>query len=334
MNDMARIRLVIIVPVFNDWTSFAALVRNIGLVLKDFDCDVEIIAVDDCSTERAPSKIDAVYPINRVSTLRIAANLGHQRAIAIGLSSIVTRDDIDFVGVMDSDGEDQASELRRMIDTVLANPEYAVLAQRNKRSEGLLFRVFYRVYIIAFRLLTGQRLKFGNFCLMPFTHLDRLVSRPDIWNNFAATIIRARLPIKLLPTVRGKRYEGESRMNFLSLVIHGLGAMSVFSDIIFTRMLLASSISLMTVALGLCSVVGIRFFTNLAIPGWATNTFGFLVLIGINAIMLTLMMLFLQLSTRSSAHEVPREFCTSFIREVRLLAGRNIDGSFDHGRPQ
>jgi hypothetical protein len=63
-------------------------------------------------------------------------------------------------------------------------------------------------------------------------------------------------------------------MNFVSLIVHGLGAMSVFSDIVFTRILFASLISLVAVAPGLCSIVGIRLFTDLAVPGWATNIFG------------------------------------------------------------
>jgi glycosyltransferase involved in cell wall biosynthesis len=321
-KSLMPLQLVIITPVFNDWESFNTLVRDVARALTDLNCEVEIIAVDDCSSDRAPSAIAIRHPIHRVSTLRLAANMGHQRAIAIGLSSIVARNDLDLVAVMDSDGEDRPTELRRMIDTALGNPQCTVLAQRAKRSEGILFRVFYRVYVGLFRLLTGHSLNFGNFCILPFAHLDRLVSRADIWNNFAATIICARLPMKLLPTVRGCRYAGQSKMNFVSLIVHGFGAMSVFSDIVFTRILFATSILLVAVTLGLCSVVGIRLLTDLAIPGWTTNIFGILVLIGINAVMLTVMMAFLQFGRRSSVQQAPREFAMDFVRENRdLISG-------------
>lgn len=312
------LKLAVVVPVFDDWDAFNTLVREIGHALGDLECTVEILAVDDCSFDRAPP-ISAQHPIRRVHTLRLAANMGHQRAIAIGLSSIAGRDDLDWVAVMDSDGEDRPSDLRRMIGTALKNPGSIVLAERTKRSEGILFRVFYRIYLTLFRVLTGRRLNFGNFCLLPFTHLDPLVSRPDIWNNFAATIIRARLPLTLLPTVRGTRYSGQSQMNFVGLIIHGLGAMSVFSDIVFTRILFASTILLAMVALGIGAVVGIRVLTDVAIPGWATNVFGLLVLIGFNAVILTVLMAFLQLSSRSSVQPPPREFAKSFIREERDL---------------
>jgi glycosyltransferase involved in cell wall biosynthesis len=250
--------------------------------------------------------------------------MGHQRAIAIGLSSIVARSDIDLVAIMDSDGEDRPIELARLIDKAAACPGFAVIAQRTKRSEGLLFRFFYHIYLQLFRFLTGHKMDFGNFCVLPFGYVDQLVSRSDIWNNFAATITRARLPRKSLPTGRGNRYAGQSKMSFANLIVHGLGAMSVFSDIIFVRTLFVSAILLLAVMLGILSVVGIRLFTDLAIPGWTTNVFGFLVLIGFNAVILTVMMAFLQLNSRASLQAMPRDYAMGFVRESHILAAEEL----------
>lgn len=221
---------------------------------------------------------------------------------------------------MDSDGEDRPSELKRLIDTAVSSPGLATIAQRTKRSESLTFRALYRVYTALFRVLTSHSINFGNFCVLPFESLDQVVSRPDVWNNFAATIIRARLPLSFVPTTRGRRFEGQSKMNFLNLILHGIGAMSVFSDIVFMRILLASCSVFLAVTLTILFVVWLRLFTELAIPGWTTNILGFLVLIALNSVMLTVMMAFLQLNSRASVQPAPRDYAMSFVRDIRTFA--------------
>jgi glycosyltransferase involved in cell wall biosynthesis len=115
-------RLTIVMPVFNDWESFRCLLTDLAACLSERDCTVAIVAVDDCSVERPPATLELASPIIGASILRLSANLGHQRAIAVGLASIAARDDIDMVAVMDSDGEDRPDELVRLIDSATAHP--------------------------------------------------------------------------------------------------------------------------------------------------------------------------------------------------------------------
>jgi glycosyltransferase involved in cell wall biosynthesis len=319
-------RLTIVMPVFNDWESFRCLLTDLAACLSERDCTVAIVAVDDCSGERAPATLELASPIIGATVLRLSANMGHQRAIAVGLASIAARDDIDLVAVMDSDGEDRPDELVRLIDSATTHPKLAIMAQRAKRSEGLGFRLLYQIYTQAFRLLTGQRIDFGNFCLLPFEYLERLVNRPDIWNNFAATMIRARIPLARVPTTRGLRYAGESRMNFSSLVAHGLGAMSVFSEIIFIRILFGSGLLLVMVTVGAFAVLGVRMFSDLAIPGWTTNVFGFLLVIGFQTIMTAVMMAFLVLNNRASVQVAPSNVAGGYVREIQSFAGPGTNG--------
>jgi hypothetical protein len=222
---------------------------------------------------------------------------------------------------MDSDGEDRPDELVRLIDSVAKHPKFAIMAQRAKRSEGFAFRLLYRIYTQVFRLLTGQRIDFGNFCLLPFEYLERLVNRPDIWNNFAATLIRARIPMVRIPTARGLRYAGESKMNLASLVAHGLGAMSVFSESIFIRILFGSGLVLALVTIGAFAALYVKIFSNLAIPGWTTNVLGFLLVIGVQTIMMTVMMAFLLLNNRASVQVAPSDVAGGYVREIRTFAG-------------
>jgi len=315
-----RPKLLIITPVFDDWQSLRALSRDITEELSDADYTVEILAIDDCSLEHIPRELPFHFPVVSFNVLRLRANLGHQRAIAVGLSSISEPTDVDLVVVMDSDGEDRPAELKCMIRAAREHRGAVILAERTKRSEGLRFRFLYSIYTSVFRLFTGYKLRFANFCIIPFQYIPRIVGRSDLWNNFAAAIIRARLPSKLVPTVRGERYAGRSKMNLLSLIVHGLGAMSVFSDILLARILILSLFFLMLVVLALTAAFCVRIFTDLAVPGWTTNVFGFLILLGFNAVMLPLMMAFLHLSGRAGPQTIPCDSYAQFVLERTELS--------------
>ena len=316
-----RTELLIITPVYNDWECFTRLLREIEIAMPASLYDIGVIAVDDCSNT-SPVVPALSGSISDVSVLRLTMNVGHQRAIAVGLVHADSEQHAGTVAVMDSDGEDVPAELKRMVDAAVALPGEAVVAQRYKRSETLGFRLFYWFYVQIFRALTGNRIDFGNFSVLTREHLGRLVHNANIWNNFAATLIQAKIPIHRVPTARGARYAGRSHMKLVSLITHGLGAISVFSDAVFVRILLASFGVFATAIMAVIVVIGIRIFTDLAIPGWTTNVLGFAVLLSVQAVMLPVMIAFLQLSNRSSFQNIPREHAPRLIERCYQLYRR------------
>jgi hypothetical protein len=199
---------------------------------------------------------------------------------------------------MDGDGEDRAQDLPELLREF--SGEEIVFAARTKRMENLGFRLGYRAYRLIHRLMTGEVVQVGNFSVVPRTAMERLMSVPDLWNHYAASIYRARLPRKLVPLPRGRRLAGKSKMNFVSLLIHGLSAMSVFSDQVSAR-LLTAAVSFAFVATGLIGVTaGIRWFTDLAIAGWATFTVGLLLVLVVQMLTFATLFAFLIASRRSS----------------------------------
>jgi hypothetical protein len=116
-----------------------------------------------------------------------------------------------------------------------------VFAARAKRMESVWFQAFYRIYQVLHRVLTGIEVRVGNFSVMPRSALARVIASPDLWNHYAAAVYRARISRRLLPLARGQRLTGASKMNFVSLLMHGLSAISVFSDQVSARLLTASA---------------------------------------------------------------------------------------------
>lgn len=316
-------RLAIVMPVYNDWEAFGELVRRLDAMAgAERETAFDVIAVDDGSTEPLQEALLADAPLAhlaRVDVLRLACNVGHQRAIALGLVEVEARGRYGAVIVMDSDGEDRPEDIPMLLAALREDPRRVVVARRARRYEGPVFRAFYVLYKGLFRLLTGKGIAFGNFCVLPAPWVSRLVSMPEIWNNLAGAITRSRMPIHAYPTDRGVRYAGESKMNLVGLLVHGLSAVSVYSDIAFTRILVFSfALAALTVA-GIGVVVGIRFFTDLAIPGWATYTVAALVIVLLQTVMLSLGSVFLLLNNRSMPQLLPRRMAAEYVTGTTTL---------------
>jgi len=316
-------RMAIVTPVYNDWESFHELLKRLDtMAAVQRDIAFDVIAVDDGSTAPLPAAFLAdagLAFLGGVDVLHLASNLGHQRAIAIGLTESDARASHSATIVMDSDGEDRPEVVPTLVAALRGDPRSIVVARRARRYEGLVFRIFYALYKLLFRLLTGKAIAFGNFCVLPAPSVSRLVAMPEIWNNLAAAITRSRMPIHACPTDRGTRYAGESRMSMVGLLLHGLSAVSVYSDVVFVRILVFSfALGGLTVC-GIAAVVGIRFFTDLAIPGWATYTVAALVIVLLQTLMLSLGSVFLLLSNRSTMSPPPQRMAAEYLTAKTTL---------------
>jgi hypothetical protein len=182
-----------------------------------------------------------------------------------------------------------------------------------------VFRVFYAVYKSVFRLLTGKVITFGNFSLIPAGLLRRLAHVSDIWNNYPGGVIRSRLPYTAVPLERGRRLAGESKMNFVSLVLHGLSAISVLIDATAVRLALFCVIMLVTSVVGIGIVIYLKLFTNTSTPGWTSYLiFSFLIVI-LQAFLISLLLVFMVLSYRTQPQFIPAKQFRDFVERLERV---------------
>ena len=267
-------RLVVVAPVYDDEAAAAELLKRLQRAFSSLDIELRVLFVDDGSpiplAQQLRNKSEA-----RVEVLRLRRNVGHQRAIALGVAYVHEHVPCDAMLVMDADGEDRPEDA---VELVARCREQAgkriIFAERTRRSESALFQVFYRFYQLLHWLLTGIRVRVGNFSVTPAFQLAALVTMPALWNHYAAAIFQARLPRALFPTVRGSRYSGKSKMNFVALVIHGLQAISVFIEVVTVRLLLTVCVLACGCgALLLLALVG-KSYGIVAPPAWAPYFLG------------------------------------------------------------
>ncbi len=274
--------LVFLIPVYNDWEAVALLLTRLDRVLADRPQVIHVLLIDDGSTQPCrPDELPHAFAIiQRLDVLVLRRNLGHQRAIAVGLAFIDAQLECTAVVVMDGDGEDAPEDIPKLLARFDDHQQRRIVfAARTRRSEGLTYRAFYHLYRWLHYVLTGIPVRVGNFSVISFASLHRLVVVPELWNHYAASVFASRLPIDMVPTHRAQRLLGSSKMRFTDLAIHGLSAISVFSDRVGVRLLIAASVLVIASIAGLAVVVGLKLCTSVAIPGWATYTSGLLLIV-------------------------------------------------------
>jgi polyisoprenyl-phosphate glycosyltransferase len=307
--------VLILIPCFNDWEALARLLPQIDSVLYTWQrqanapkWSASVLVVDDASTEPMPKAwpCRVLDTIESVNVLRLRCNLSHQRAIAVGLYHAHEFTQADAILVMDGDGEDRPEDLPVLLEEFDRHGERkAIFAARTRRLESFSFQFFYRAFRLIHYFLTGMEVRVGNFSVLPRAALTRLMAVSDLWNHYANAVYRSKIPRELLPLARGKRLAGESRMNFVSLLLHGLAAMSVFSDYIAARLLAASSV---------LAIAGL----GLALWNGMTLTAG--VLLALSAQSLTFATLFALtiIGRRSTTNFLPLRDATHFILDTTV----------------
>lgn len=318
--DSTSKKIICLTPVYNDWESFTILVENIA---NDFAAadgyELQVIAVNDGSSEEHGAIVHKLKLPTEIVTLK--SNVGHQRAIAIGLQYIHNeKTDFDFVVVLDSDGEDKPEDIMSLVSKCeLLDSKKIVFAQRKKRQESPLFKIGYFFYRGIFYGLTGQKINFGNFSCIPQNLLKKIAILDNLWNHYSGSIIQSRTPYDKVLLDRGSRYAGESKMNFTSLILHGLSSISVYFDFLSVRILKLAVFGVALCFLAVISVLYLKLFTTQSIPGWASNLILIIFSIILQLSSVTLIVLLMQLSARKNIKSPSSTIYKEFIEDVEQV---------------
>jgi hypothetical protein len=217
----------ILIPVFNDWESLLSLLNNIHTLKINNIAHIKVLIVDDCSTEILNKKIE-FDSFKNIEIIKNSKNIGHGKSIAHGINYISKKNDFDYLIVMDGDGEDRPEEVKELILKSIDLPSLTITANRIKRSESAFFKLSYHLHKILTLVLTGYSIKFGNFMCIPKQDLNLIVSNKNLSVSFSGTIAKFIKNKTFIPSMRGVRYYGPTKMSFLKLIRHSLLIMSTF----------------------------------------------------------------------------------------------------------
>jgi glycosyltransferase involved in cell wall biosynthesis len=290
MSALPDRSLVVVTPIYEDSEASSRLFLELAAV---FGPRVFVVAVDDGSVLK-PVEVANIEKAGLAGVvIRLKRNVGHQRAIAIGLNYVAAQlPQAQRIVVMDSDGEDTPASIRELTLPLESSLVDVVVAQRKSRVETLRFRMFYVVYRWLFEAFTGRRISFGNFMALTPAALKRLVAMQELWIHIAGCVLASKLRVALCPLDRGQRYAGQSKMNFVGLALHGFRALMVFAEDVLVRVGIACSLVAALSILGGAAAVILKLL-GIATPGWFSVAIGILFLVFLQTGTLTLVTLML-----------------------------------------
>ena len=235
-------KIKILIPIYNDWQSVFKLLENINTEVAVLEEDFSVIIVNDASTENRPELLVNLENLKSIHVINMKENKGHARCNAVGLKHINEKEEFDYIIPMDGDGEDRPEELILLIEKIKDYPDSVVTANRVKRSEGFLFKFCYLSHKYLTLIFTGQTIKYGNYTCLPKSIVCELVNEPATWSSFSGALAKTAKDRKSIPSERGTRYFGPSKMSFANLLKHSLSIIAVFK----TPLLIRSIIFLIT----------------------------------------------------------------------------------------
>lgn len=282
--------IIVVTPVYEDVEASSRLFKEL---VHQLGPSLFIVAVDDGSVHHPLDASNLSQAGAHGVVIKLRRNVGHQRAIAIGLSYVGEQvESHQSVIVMDSDGEDLPSTIPDLLTQLQPATVDVVLAQRKSRVESLKFKVFYALYKRFFHLMTGRAISFGNFMAIKPHAVKRLVSMQELPIHVAGAVIASKLRTSLCPLGRGPRYAGQSKMNFVGLILHGFKGLMVFAEDVLVRVGIACAVIAGLAVIGAATAVTLKLL-GYSTPGWFSVALGILVLMFMQTGALALMTLML-----------------------------------------
>ena len=267
-------KIKILIPVYNDWQSVSKLIDEINNLSIDQEFQISIIVVNDASNHDRQDEENILENIQSIKILNMKKNQGHARCIATGLKYIHEKEDYDYVIPMDGDGEDRPEEIKEFLNQIKNSNNKPIIAERIKRSKNLIFKICYQIHKLITLTFTGKSIKFGNFTCLPKITVEKMVNEKATWNSFSGSLSKIEKDFLSIPSARGTRYFGPSKMSFFNLLKHSLSIISVFRStvlirsalfIVFYILFIKSNASLITVTPLILLLVMIYSISNLAL---------------------------------------------------------------------
>jgi glycosyltransferase involved in cell wall biosynthesis len=228
-------KIILLIPIYNDRESLKKLIENINFEVKDLNSEVSVVVINDASSQQIIDTYQNLENINSFEIINMKENRGHARCIASGLKYIFEKKEFDYVIPMDGDGEDRPEEIKDFIHLAEQSNDQSIVGERTKRSESMFFKLCYLSHKIITLAFTGHNIKFGNFTCLSRSTVEKMLKEKATWNSFSGSLKKTEKNLLSIPSIRGSRYFGPSKMSFLNLLKHSLSIISVFRKTVLIR---------------------------------------------------------------------------------------------------
>jgi glycosyltransferase involved in cell wall biosynthesis len=228
-------KIILLIPIYNDRESLKKLIENINFEVQDLNSEMSVVVINDASSQQIIDTYQNLQNINSFEIINMKENRGHTRCIASGLKYIFEKKQFDYVIPMDGDGEDRPEEIKNFMQLAEQSKDQSIVGERTKRSESLFFKICYQLHKLLTLGFTGHSIKFGNFTCLSKSTVEKMLNEKATWNSFSGSLKKVEKDLLSIPSIRGSRYFGPSKMSFFNLLKHSLSIISVFRKTVLIR---------------------------------------------------------------------------------------------------
>lgn len=259
----------IILPIYNELKNIPALVERLDRVKQDLigEAFVSYLFINDGSQDGSAELLNQLHSSrNDIRVVHLLHNFGHGPALACGVQYFQG----DLAIFMDADLQDPPEAIPQMFQAWKQGAK-TVVAERKSREEKnkVLFNTFY--FLLHKIAPTLPPVNFGTHCLLDASVIARLKNLKEKNRYFPGLVGFASPKIESVSIHRTERHHGKSRVGLRGLINLAVTAFLSFSTmpvrLVSLLGLVASGVAILSGSV----IVGIKIFTDLAIPGWAST---------------------------------------------------------------
>jgi glycosyltransferase involved in cell wall biosynthesis len=274
-----------VIPLLNEQGNLRPLHAQLKEALGPLALELEIIFVDDGSTDDSPRILREIAAEDAsVRVLILSRNFGHEAASTAGLDAATG----DCVVLMDADLQDPPETIVKMIEEWKGGAQIVVAVRRTRHGESAFKKItswlFYRIFNYIsdvrfpkdagdFRLIDAKVLD----ALKQMREQDRFVRGLIAWTGFRMAKVEYDRPA---------RHAGRTKYNPIKLFLLSLDAAVGFST---KPLRLATGLGFIVTLISLEEALRIfmeKLFWKINIPGYALQTVGLFFLGGVQMLLL------------------------------------------------
>ncbi len=276
-----RIRVDIVVPVYNEAGVIDQTHARICKIVDDLPHDFKLIYVDDGSSDGTVDTLRKMADNDpRISLLELSRNFGHQAALSAGMDASLG----EVVITMDGDGQHPPEMIPQMLDLVAQGYD-VVQTQRMDEAQPASFKKWTSVFF--YRLInsiSGTRVLPGTADFRALTRqaVDALKQMPEYHRFLRGMVSWIGYKTVILPYQPEERISGVSKYSLSKMVRLAMDAIFSFS---LVPLYIGLSFGALLFCLAALEMVYVLSFwvtgrTASLAPGWSSLMFVILIVGG------------------------------------------------------
>ncbi len=277
----------IVVPLFNEEEVLDSLITRLDNLIKTSNLSIEILFVDDGSTDRSPEIIEELSLRNdHYHSIILSRNFGHQLAITAGLINVTATE---AVLIIDGDLQDPP-EVLDMFYNYLQQGYEVVYAIRKGRKESFFKRICYKAFYSLLKKTSHIEIPpdTGDFSLISRRAVDQLNTMPE--ENRFMRGLRSWIGFKQIGIEinRDSRSNGKPKYSYKKLLELALNGLFNFS-IVPLKFIFSIGIGTIVVSLiYFCYTLVLKLFYDATPQGFTSLLFTIILFGGIQLVSLGL----------------------------------------------